>query len=155
MIIRRFKDTDAKKVSNLIIETMKKSNSSDYPKKLLEDFIKEQTPEKITEWAKWTHFYVVEDNNKIIGCGAIGAYWGKEDESSLFKIFIHPKYQGMGIGRMIVLKLEDDEFAKRANRIEVPASITAVEFYKKMGYNFKNNNCDVDNEVLYRLEKRK
>lgn len=155
MLIRRFKDNDAKDVSSLIIETMKKSNSSDYPKNLLEEFINEQTPEKIVEWAKWTHFYVVEDNNKIIGCGAIGAYWSKEDESSLFKIFIHPKYQGMGIGRMIVLKLEDDEFAKRANRIEVPASITAVEFYKKMGYNFKNNNCDVDNEGLYRLEKRK
>ncbi len=40
----------------------------------------------ILERAKWTHFYVVCDEHKIIGCGAIGPYWDKEDESSLFTI---------------------------------------------------------------------
>ena len=99
------------------------------------------------------NFYVVCDDNKIIGCGAIGPYWGKEDESSLFTIFVHPEYQGKGIGRKIIETLEQDEFFLRAKRIEIPASITAAEFYRKMGYDFKNGIAEVDDEQLYRMEK--
>lgn len=97
--------------------------------------------------------YVVCENNKLIGCGAIGAYWGKEDESSLFTIFVLPEYQGKGIGRKIIETLEQDEYFLRAKRIEIPASITAVGFYRKMGYDFKNGITEPDEEQLYRLDK--
>ena len=89
----------------------------------------------------------------IVGCGAIGPYWGKEDESSLFTIFVLPEYQGQGIGRKIIETLEQDEFFLRAKRVEIPASITACEFYRKMGYDYKNGIAVVDEEGLYRLEK--
>ena len=47
------------------------------------------------------------------------------------------------------------ELAKilRAKRIEIPSSITACEFYRKMGYDFKNGENTIDDEQLYRLEK--
>jgi GNAT superfamily N-acetyltransferase len=106
------------------------------------------------ERAGWTHFYVVCDNEKIVGCGAIGSYWGKEDESSLFTIFVLPEYQGRGIGRLIIQTLEKDEYFLRANRIEIPASITATPFYLKMGYSYKNGIDKPDEEGLLRLEKQ-
>lgn len=99
------------------------------------------------------HFYVICDEGIIIGCGAIGPYWGREDESSLFNIFVLPEYQGKGIGRKIIETLEQDEFFLRATRVEIPASITACEFYKKMGYNYKNGLNKVDDEELFRLGK--
>lgn len=40
-----------------------------------------------------------------------------------------------------------------AKRIEIPASITALSFYQKLGYDFKNGVDQVDEEGLYRLEK--
>ena len=49
--------------------------------------------------------------------------------------------------------LEQDEFALRARRIEIPASITGLPFYQKMGYSFKDGTNEVDEERLYRLEK--
>ena len=64
-----------------------------------------------------------------------------------------PEYQGKGVGKQIIRTLEQDEFFLRAKRIEIPASITAVEFYKKMGYNYKNGIAEMDDEQLYRLEK--
>ncbi|MDY2782348.1 MAG: GNAT family N-acetyltransferase, partial [Candidatus Pseudoruminococcus sp.] len=88
-----------------------------------------------------------------VGCGAIGSYWGKEDESSLFTIFVLPGYQGQGIGRKIMETLEQDDYFFRAKRIEIPSSITAVEFYKKFGYDYKNGVKEIDDEQLYRLEK--
>ena len=111
------------------------------------------TPDRVIERAGWTHFYVVCDGNVIVGCGAIGPYWGKEDESSLFNIFVLPEYQGKGVGRKIIETLESDDYFLRAKRIEIPASITACPFYKKMGYTYKNGIDIIDEEQLFRLEK--
>ena len=153
MIIRRLREQDAQAVSELIITTIRISNTRDYPAEMMEELVKTQTAEHVLQRASWTHFYVAEENGTVIGCGAIGPYWGKEDESSLFSIFVHPEHQGKGIGKAIVRALEQDEFALRANRIEIPASITGLPFYLKLGYGFKDGKEEVDEEQLYRLEK--
>ena len=75
--------------------------------------------------------------------------------SCFFTIFVHPDYQGKGIGRLIIGTLERDDFYLRAKRIEVPASITAVPFYLKMGYAFKGGVTEPDEEQLLRLEKHR
>ena len=155
MEIRRFKDEDAVEVSEVIRKTIRISNTKDYPEELMDELILSETPENVAGMASWTHFYVVCDGGKIIGCGAIGPYWGREDESSLFTIFVLPEYQGKGVGRAIIETLEKDEFFVRAKRIEIPASITGVPFYLKMGYGYKNGITTPDEEHLIRLEKFK
>lgn len=153
MTIRRFAPRDARAVSDVIITTLRISNTRDYPPAMMEELVAHMQPEDILQRASWTHFYVAEDAGHIIGCGAIGPYWGNEDESSLFTIFVLPEYQGQGVGRKIVETLERDAFALRARRIEIPASITGLPFYQKMGYTFKNGIEQVDDEMMYRLEK--
>ena len=155
MDIRRIEDSDAKKVSDLIRKTIAISNKKDYPEDLMDQLIAIETPEHVLERASWTHFYVVTEAEDIIGCGAIGPYWGKEDESSLFTIFVDPDQQGKGIGRKIMETLENDEFFLRAKRIEIPASITGVPFYLKMGYHFKDGISEPDEEHLIRMEKNR
>lgn len=150
---RRFRDTDANEVSELIIKTLKTINIKDYSEDYIDNDVKMFSPSGVLERAGWTHFYVVTDHDRIVGCGAIGPYWGKTDESSLFNIFVLPEYHGKGIGRAIIETLEIDEYFLRAKRVEIPASITACEFYKKMGYTYKNGIDEVDEEQLYRLEK--
>ncbi len=155
MEIRPFEQTDAVAVSELIKNTIRISNVKDYPLELMEALIDAETPQHIIERASWTHFYVVQEHEKIIGCGSIGPYWGKEDESSLFTIFVLPEYQGKGIGRAIIDTLENDIYFLRAKRIEIPASITGVPFYLKMGYHFKNGISEPDKEYLIRMEKNR
>lgn len=153
MNIRRFREEDAEAVSALVIKTLRISNVKDYTPELMEEVVKSQQPQNVLERAGWTHFYVAEENGELIGCGAIGPYWGKTDESSLFTIFVLPEWQGKGIGRRIIETLEQDEFFLRAKRTEIPASITAVDFYRRMGYDYKNGIAEVDDEGMYRLEK--
>ena len=152
-IVRRFQYTDAVEVSALIIKTLRTTNAKDYSAEYIENDVKAFSPEGVIERAGWTHFYVVCDKECIVGCGAIGSYWGKEDDSSLFNIFVLPEYQGKGVGRKIIETLENDEYFLRAKRVEIPASITACEFYKKMGYSYKNGIDVIDEEQLFRLEK--
>mgnify|MGYP002626254426 CR=1 FL=1 len=153
MTIRRFREEDAQAVSDLIIRTIRISNTKDYPVDMMEELILHQQPADVLTRASWTHFYVVEEEGSIVGCGAIGPYWDSLDESSLFTIFVLPECQGKGVGRLIVETLEQDEYALRAKRIEVPASITGLPFYQKMGYAFKSGDRELDEERLYRLEK--
>ena len=150
---RKFRASDAAEVSELIIRTLRTSNAKDYSAAYLEDCAKKFTPEGVVERAGWTHFYVICDGARIAGCGAIGPYWGKEDESSLFNIFVLPEYQGKGIGRKIIEVLEKDEYFLGAKRVEIAASITACAFYRKMGYSCKNGVDTPDEEQLFRLEK--
>ena len=152
-IVRRFQYNDAVEVSALIIKTLRTTNAKDYSAEYIENDVKAFSLEGVIERAGWTHFYVVCDKECIVGCGAIGSYWGKEDESSLFNIFVLPEYQGKGVGRKIIETLENDEYFLRAKRVEIPASITACEFYKKMGYSYKNGIDVIDEEQLFRLEK--
>ena len=151
--VRRFQNSDANEVSALIIKTLRITNSKDYSPEFIENDVRMFTPEGVIKRAGWTHFYVICDENLIVGCGAIGPYWDKEDESSFFTIFVLPEYQGRGVGRKIIEALEKDEYYLRAKRIEIPSSITACGFYQKMGYTYKNGVDVVDEEQLFRMEK--
>lgn len=153
MEIRRFEEKDAQAVSALIAHTLRTTNIKDYSSEYIEKDVKLLTPQYLIWRASWTHFYVTCEGERIIGCGAIGPYWGSETESSLFTVFVLPEYQGWGIGRKIIETLESDEYFLRAKRIEIPASITACEFYRKLGYDYKNGVNAIDDEQLYRLEK--
>ena len=153
MKIRQFLDADAEAVSALILHTFLVSNSKDYPPEYGDALAQSLTPEGIRRRAESAHGYVAEDGEKVIGCGMIAPYFGSETESILLTIFVLPEYQGRGIGRQIVQTLEQDEFFLRARRIEIPASVTAVEFYRKLGYDYKNGIAELDPERHYRLEK--
>lgn len=153
MQIRKFNEKDAKEVSSLICRNFLEINIKDYPLTEMENLVKIYTPQKILDISSYAHMYVVTDNDTIIGTGAISSFWGSLTESILLTIFVLPEYHHKGIGKKIIETLENDDFFLRAKRIEIPASITAAPFYEKMGYSFKNNVKQLDNEGTYRMEK--
>lgn len=151
--IRRFNDNDAAIVSKIICRNFLEVNIKDYSKEEMEALSQIYDSNKVLDIASYAHMYVACIENEVVGCGAISSFWGREEESILLTIFVLPELQGKGIGKLIIEALERDEYFLRAKRIEVPASITACEFYKKMGYNYKNGAEELDDERHYRLEK--
>ena len=121
----------------------------------METLAKVYDEEKVLNVASYAHMYVFEFEEKIVGTGSISSFWGNETESILLCVFVLPEFHGKGIGRKIINTLEQDEFYVRANRIEIPASVTATEFYRKFGYDYKDGVKELDNEHHYRLEKFK
>ena len=151
--VRKFREEDAFAVSELIARTLVESNLKDYSQQCIDGLIESYSPQGIINKASSLHFYVVCSNDGIIGCGGIGAYFGKEDESCLFSIFVAPIYQGKGVGKKIVNALEQDEYFLRAKRVEIPSSITARDFYKSLGYSYKDGKKVLDENRLYKMEK--
>lgn len=135
--IRRFRAGDAGEVSALIAKTLRTVNIKDYSEEYIEANVSSHSSDVLIERAKHGHMYVAYGDLKIVGCGAIAGYWGSTTESILLTIFVLPEYQGKGIGKLIIRTLEQDEFFLRAERIEIPASITAVVFTKKWDMTLK------------------
>ena len=150
--IRRFAETDAETVQNIIHRGLREINGKDYPAELMEKYCNYFTLEKIKNQANSAHMYVAVSGDEIVGTGSIAPYWGREKESILLTIYVLPEMIGQGIGTAIINALEMDEYFLRANRIEIPSSITAVKFYKKMGYTPKNGIVP-DDEGNVRVEK--
>ena len=153
--VRKFRKGDEFAVADVIRTTLTISNIHDYTPKFIRDNIESHSPEIIAERAEDAHFYVAVDGKKIIGCGGITGYWGSTTESYLLSLFVLPEYQRRGIGRKIVEILEADEYFIRARRTEVGSSLTAVDFYRKMGYEYKNGVTSPDEFGVIRLEKNK
>ena len=153
MEIRRFTEADADAAAELVAVTVEVSNSRDYPPEYIAHLKETHSAEVLRQRAREGHMYVICDGEQIVGTGTIAPYWGSETESILLTIFILPDWQGRGLGRLLIETLEQDEYAKRAVRIEIPASLTAVNFYRHLGYDYKNGVTEPENGLLYRLEK--
>lgn len=153
MYIRRFSDADAEDISNLVCRNFREVNIRDYPADEMERLAESYSAEKICTLASSAHTYVACDGDIVIGTGSITGYWGSETESVLLTIFVLPEYQRKGIGSRIVQALESDAYFLRASRIEIPAFITACEFYIKMGYCFKGGKKELDDAGHYKMEK--
>lgn len=150
---RLFEEEDIEEVRELITETLRSSNREGYSEAYIEDTIQRMDDAFLIEKSIYTHFYVFLEDEKIVGTGAIGPFWGSETESSLFDIFVLPAYQGRGIERQIVEVLEQDGYFLKAKRVEISSSLKTADFYQKMGYDFKNGVMEPDDDGIVRLEK--
>ncbi len=134
MLIRRFENKDAQYIAEIINRNFFEVNIKNYTKEELSARLFNE--EKIRIIAGYSHMYVCCLDNEIVGCGAISKNWGNIEESILLTIFIKPELHRKGIGKLIIETLENDELFLCAKRIEIPSSITACEFYFKMGYKY-------------------
>ena len=135
--VRKFQKADAEEVQELIVRNFLEVNSKDYGIKAMQELAVNYGIDKILQIASYAHMYVFELDDRIVGVGSISSFWGSETESILLTIFVLPELHGNGIGRIIMQTLGQDELYLRADRIEIPSSITATEFYRKFGYDYK------------------
>lgn len=77
----------------------------------------------------------IEENEKVIACGRLqdnGAGVGQ-----IRYMAVAQNYQGKGLGKIILKKLEEEALKLKINKIELQARDNAVEFYKSCGYSIK------------------
>ena len=151
--VRRYQEQDAEAIVSLIRRNFQEVNIKDYGEAAVKDLVETHDVNWFKGVASYATVYVFCIEEEVIGVGSISSFWGSLTESILLTIFVLPELHGKGIGRYIIRTLEQDELFLRADRIEIPASITAVDFYKKQGYDYKNNVKELDEEGHYRLEK--
>lgn len=72
---------------------------------------------------------VYEEKGKVLGFGFIDS-----DKQSLESVFVDPFHHGKGIGKMLVLALQQQATNAGVTRLSLSASLNAVPFYKRLGF---------------------
>lgn len=126
MVIREYKNSDCKEVSELFYNTVYTINAKDYTKEQLDVWANKEIDLEKFNKSLIEHYSLVAVENKII----VG--FGDIDETGyLDRLFVHKDYQNRGIATAICNRLEQKILK---GKIITHSSITAKSFFEKRGY---------------------
>lgn len=77
----------------------------------------------------------IEIDNEIVACGRLQD--NGDGVGQIRYMAVSDKFQGKGLGRLIVKKLEEEALKLDLKNLELQARENAVEFYKSCGYSIK------------------
>jgi N-acetylglutamate synthase-like GNAT family acetyltransferase len=77
----------------------------------------------------------IEINNEIAACGRLQK--NNTNTGQVRFMAVHENYQGKGLGKLVLNKLEEKASALNLKVIELQARENAVDFYKSQGYIIK------------------
>lgn len=149
MIIRNYKPTDCKELTDLFYHTVHTVNAKDYTKEQLAAWATGQIDLETWNQSLLAHHSLVAiDKEAILGFGDIHC------NGYLDRLYVHRDYQGKGIATALCNKLEQ---AADVSKITTHASITAKPFFKNRGYQVIREQQVVRNGISltnYLMEKK-
>lgn len=114
-------------IRELIRNTIDICYSADYPKEAIKYFKEYHSDKNILKDARdgWT--IVLVKNNRIIATGTI-------IDNHIMRVFVNPKFQKRGFGKLIMRKLEEKAISTGVKKVKLDASLPSKKFYDSMGY---------------------
>lgn len=153
--IKEYENKYAEEISKIVIQNLLEINSKDYGIEFCKNSAKDFTIDKILEeFNKRTKVFVALENNIVVGTAGLDKSWYNDDgEYWILTVFVDIAHHKQGIGKMLIKKIE--EFAKemKFKKLVIPASITACEFYHKLGYEYKDGKKELNEYKMYIMEK--
>jgi GNAT superfamily N-acetyltransferase len=102
-------------------------NVKDYPREVIESTYDYFSPENLIEISARRRMYVFVQDNEIQGTGSLR-------DNNVRSVFVNPDFHNLGIGRKLMKHLENMVKRSGYRTIELFSSVTAFEFYRKLGY---------------------
>jgi N-acetylglutamate synthase-like GNAT family acetyltransferase len=124
--IRRATAEDAKAVYEIVLRAVRETNARDYPTSVI-DRLALALPEKVASKLDECQAYVAAVDGRVVGTGSLN---GQEVGS----VFVHPEYQGHGIGAKLMDAIESGATIQTGITLTLQSSITAQAFYAKRGF---------------------
>ncbi|MDV7141594.1 GNAT family N-acetyltransferase [Tropicimonas sp. TH_r6] len=124
----RAQEAEAETISRLISTTLFRSNAADYPMTVLERVAEAHAPSHVLDYLARRDVLVAEtEAGEIVGTVAAEAEWLKS-------FFVHPDWQGRGIGRALLEAALARMTARDIATAWLEASLTGVDFYQTAGF---------------------
>ena len=154
MVIEEFKDHQAEEVSKLIRQDLLEIISKDYPQNYLASLLDNFTPANIRATSKTQHIFVAVEGGRILGTASLANY-GSQEKPKYYgtSVFVALEFQGRGVGKQLMKKVEAKAKELDAKMISVRAAIGARSFYRKLGYIYQNHKELPDEKGNYVMEK--
>lgn len=155
LMIRPVRRAEYPQVVELIKQVMLEVNIRDYEETYLREYVKRYGPAELAAFADRPdcHFYVGHWDGELAACGAVAPSEDRPDALEIRSVYVRPDLEGKGLGREMMVALEADPAFQSAPRVVVSASLTAHEFYKKLGYEYENGVKREEDHDHYWMEK--
>jgi len=127
MIVRKFSKEDARKASYLLRKVQREYMIQYYPKRIVEDFYKRNSPAQVIKKAETRDTFVAVEGKRILGINAL-------DGNEIRQYYVNPRYHKKGVGKALMRNIEKIAQRKHIRKLIVKSSINAEGFYKKMGF---------------------
>ena len=152
--IKEYNETYVEQISTIVIRNLLEVNVKDYGVEKVHEMAKDFTVEKLKNTLKnRKKVFVAIKDNKVVGTAGIDVSWYNPDEYYVLTVFVKPENHGEGIGHLLIKAIENYAIHSNFKKLIIPASITAHEFYYKLGYRYKDNRKVLNEENMYLMEK--
>ncbi len=130
MHIRSYNPNDLEQVTHLFHKTIHNINSQDYSQKQIDAWapLDEAQIERLKNNLTDNISYVAQKDGTIVGFGTLTKH------GYIDMIYTHKDYQGRGVATAIYHQLEDEAEKLGIKTLHTQASITALPFFEKRGF---------------------
>lgn len=127
LTVRRFQESDLDEVCELVRETINTSYAAVYPPRVVDFFHQYHERPVVIADAASGHTIVVRSGGKLVATGTRAG-------TTVRRVFVQAARQRRGIGQMMMAELEAAALEAKIERLDLSASLPALEFYLRLGY---------------------
>ena len=154
MRIEQFQDCQAEAVSNLIRRNLLEVNSKDYAEDVINSLVAYFSPATLRENSRTQTILVATHDGEVVGTAGLDNFGSTQcPDYYAVAVFVLPESQRQGIGLRLMEAVELKAKELGAEKITLRASITAKDFYRKLGYRFRDGCEKLDEHGTYIMEK--
>lgn len=126
-LIRNAMNADAPAISRVIIGTLRESNAQDYSSEVINQVEQSFSPQAILRLLMQRQVFVATLGSHVVATASL-------EHDVVRSVFVEPAYQGRGIGRQLMTRIQSIAIAGGINELRIPSSITAEGFYASLGF---------------------
>ncbi|MHA1688708.1 MAG: GNAT family N-acetyltransferase [Promethearchaeota archaeon] len=130
----------------MIKKTLNEINSKDYSQEIIKRLCEQYTSDHLIKLTKEYHFFVMVIKDKIVGTIIL-------KDNLISTLFVHPEFMKRGIGRKLMVKAETMARKNHVKNLQLFSSLTAKDFYLKLGYKLIEKNVDENVGITFLMEK--
>lgn len=130
--VRLAQASDAEGISQVILAALHSSNAGDYPADVIARVASNFTPQAVLQLLTRRTVLVALQDQQIVATAAL-------DANVVRSVFVNPALQGQGIGRQLMVDIEQRAREAGVTVLSVPSSLTAEPFYTKLGFHTVRN----------------
>jgi len=152
--IVNYRDEFAESLSYMIIRNLLEVNSKDYSIEEMKRHSLSFAPDKIREYStSRTIFVALADQDPVGTLSVAKDVFGEENDFVFLTVFVLPEFHNMGIGRDLMKTAENFVRENKGRKINIPSSVTAHEFYYKLGFDYMNGSKQADSRGIIMMTK--
>lgn len=129
LIIRKARQEDKEAIWRVHGRAVRETCVSHYSQEVVQIWAGRLRPEKYGEAIDGNEFFVAEEDGVVVGFGELGPAAGE-----IQGLYVSPDVAGRGVGRKLLRTLEERARACGLESLRLTASLNAVSFYERAGF---------------------